>query len=289
MLNGARIGSNRYDSGAPLDRYRVERWLVPGRNRLVVELRSPSGAGGFWFELSAGGQQLARSDGSWTIYETTGGASSAIARCRPASARRLLGRSPLGRWGSPAPGPERPTFETALAAAGADSGRAPPDLRRARALARRPAAPGAGRRAGAAGRVRLRRRTDRLSAALLSRRAGPAGRHATLGRAPGLRRTSRSARRRGPLRRCSGRSRAPGSTRIRRCADSAMWRSPACPESSAPRSSRRGRNPGRRSRRAPRAELGIFGVRPPPSSAPVEHEVWRELERAAGSTVGKDR
>ncbi len=34
---------------------------------------------------------------------------------------------------------------------------------------------------------------------------------------------------------------------------------------------------------------GILGIRPPPSSAPVEHEVWRELKRASGRAVGKDR
>ena len=42
-LNGQRIGSNRYRPGAPLDVYRVGDLLLPGPNRLIVELRSSRG------------------------------------------------------------------------------------------------------------------------------------------------------------------------------------------------------------------------------------------------------
>ena len=115
-LNGVRIGSNRFVSGASLDRYRVERWLRPGRNRLVVELRSPSGAGGLSLELLAGGQQLVRTDGSWTVYEANWRGLFGDRPMIPGAPPRRLGRSPLGRWGTPPLGPQRPVFEAVLAA-----------------------------------------------------------------------------------------------------------------------------------------------------------------------------
>ena len=115
LLNGTRVGSNRFRSGAALDRYRVENLLSPGRNRIVVESRSPTGAGGLRCELRAGGQQLVRSDGSWTLYETNWRGIFGDRPLVPGLPARLLGRSPLGRWGSPSVGSERPTFESVLA------------------------------------------------------------------------------------------------------------------------------------------------------------------------------
>ncbi len=288
ILNGVRIGSNRYVSGAALDRYRVERWLRPGHNRLVVELRSPSGAGGLALELFAGGQQLVRSDGSWTIYETNWRGLFGDRPMSPGAAPLRLGRSPLGRWGTPLPGPERPVFEAVLAApeplqaeryriSGSDEpwselagrGRRPPSL-----------GPlvefdfGAER----TGYLQLsyregpRKRADGPpSAALIAFGDEPAGAPAWTADAiflpiPGAALYQDSTVRKFRYVAVAG---LPGVFSAEVLATTPeSWSALAL-----------GDGP----------PAGILGVRPPPSSAPVEHEVWRELERAAGGAVGKDR
>ena len=287
-LNGTRIGSNRYGAGATLDRYRVERWLTRGRNRLVVELRSPSGAGGVWFELRAAGQQLVRSDLSWTIYDTHWRGLYAR-RPMPAGDRpRLLGRSPLGRWGSPASGPERPAFESALAAAEPledesyrISGMAGPWQTSA----------GRGRRPPSLGQlVEFDFGVERTGYLQLSYREPPSRRseprqsavlvafgQQPIGEPPWAADTlfqpisgaglyQESTVRRFRYAAVAG---LPGIFKAEVLATTeAGWRALAPAEPSA---------------------RGVFGVRPPPSSAPVEHEVWRELERTAGFAVGKER
>lgn len=288
LLNGRRIGSNRFASGATLDRYRVERWLVAGRNRLVVELRSPVGAGGLRFELLAGGQQLVRSDGSWTIYRTNWRGLFGE-RPMPAGERpRLLGRSPLGRWGSPGPGPVRPTFEDALAAAQPipaalvrRTGVQEP-WRRSAGRSSRPASLGplvefdfGVERTGylqlAYREAPGKRLESPLPAVLLAFGdqpiGGPPWTAATLFRPiPGAGLYQDSTVRRFRYVAVAG---LPGLFSAEVLATSeASWPALA-PVAASP--------------------AGILGIRPPPSSAPVEHEVWRELERAASRAVGKER
>ena len=287
-VNGERVGSNRYTSGAALDRYRVEPYLIPGRNRLVVELRSPSGAGGFWFELAAGGQQLARSDASWTIYETNWRGLFGERPMPPGDRPRLLGRSPLGRWGSPALGPARPAFPTTLAAA-------------------EPLPAAFHRLLGGAGTwvrsVRRNRRppslgplvefdfgVERTGYLQLAFREEPRGRPAprplsvllAFGDEPvsGLPWTAQAI-----FQPIPGAGLYQDST-VRRFRYAAVAGLPGLfsaevlattPEASLALS-------------LPEEPVaGILGIRPPPSSAPVEHEVWRELERTAGGAVGEDR
>jgi hypothetical protein len=70
-LNGRRIGAGSWEPGEPLDVYEVGALLQPGSNRLLAELRSGRGAGGFLLSLEDGeGRQLARSDASWRIFRT---------------------------------------------------------------------------------------------------------------------------------------------------------------------------------------------------------------------------
>ncbi|MEO8197279.1 MAG: hypothetical protein ABI689_11200 [Thermoanaerobaculia bacterium] len=288
FLNGVRIGSNRYSSGAPLDRYRLERWLHPGRNRLVIELRSPSGAGGLWCELAAGGQQLVRSDGSWTVYETNWrglfGERPLLSGARP----RRLGRSPLGRWGSPAVGPERPTFEVALAA------REPQPAESFRVSGSNdPWQPcgGRGRRPPSLGPlVEFDFGAERTGYLQLSYREEP-GRRAgappsavllafgdePIGALPWSAQTLFQ-----PI---PGAGLYQDST-VRRFRYVAVAALPGV-FSAEVLTTTAASWPALAPRDQP--EAGILGVRPPPSSAPVEHEVWRELERATGSTVGKSR
>lgn len=122
-LNGKRIGAGQYmpaDSGPPvakLDVYEVGDLLQVGGNRLIAELRSDRGAGGFLAVLKDGnGKTLVRTDGDWRIFERhhfgllrgwiplgpTGGLES-----EPAFS---WGLPPIGRWGKPAAGALRPRF-----------------------------------------------------------------------------------------------------------------------------------------------------------------------------------
>lgn len=110
-LNGRRIGAGAYVPGAPLDVYEVGPLLLPGGNRLAVELRSSRGVGGLLASLVDGatGRLLVGTDESWRIFSrhelglprgwlpVTGG--------KPAT---CWGYPPVGRWGRPRPGPARP-------------------------------------------------------------------------------------------------------------------------------------------------------------------------------------
>ncbi len=115
-LNGHRVGSNRYFAGAALDRYEVAPLLAAGRNRLVVELRSATGAGGLTLRLEDGdGRALAATGPDWAIHRDFHRGLFAGGRIPPGEAPRILGRQPLGRWGAAAAGPPRPRFESLLA------------------------------------------------------------------------------------------------------------------------------------------------------------------------------
>jgi hypothetical protein len=115
-LNGQRVGSNRYRPGARLDRYAVAELLLPGANRLAVELRSSAGAGGFLAALTAGeGEPVLVTDGSWRVLRRHHpGLLPAWQPLTDGEPPESLGRPPVGRWGVPVAGPTRPL---ALAAA----------------------------------------------------------------------------------------------------------------------------------------------------------------------------
>ena len=114
-LNGKRIGAGQYVPMAKMDAYEVGDLLQVGGNRLIVELRSDRGAGGFLAALQdGGGKTLVRTDGDWRIFERhhfgllrgwlplgpSGGLES-----EPAFS---WGLPPIGRWGRPEAGPVRP-------------------------------------------------------------------------------------------------------------------------------------------------------------------------------------
>lgn len=103
-LNAKRIGVGRYRDGAPLDAYEVAPWLLPGGNRLVVELRSGRGAGGLLLSLEdrETGRPIVESGPGFRIARRhqlglvrglvpVGGAPEAFS----------WGLPPLGRWGWP--------------------------------------------------------------------------------------------------------------------------------------------------------------------------------------------
>jgi len=110
-LNAKRIGAGAYDSGARLDVYEVGPLLLPGGNRLVVELRSARGAGGLLATLQdeTSGRRLVISDESWRIFPRhelglvrgwlpIGGGESAF----------CWGYPPIARWGRPRVGTPEP-------------------------------------------------------------------------------------------------------------------------------------------------------------------------------------
>jgi hypothetical protein len=69
-LNGKRVGAGGWRPGARLAAYEVGELLRPGSNRLLAELRSADGAGGFLACLvdDASGRVLAATDGAWRVF-----------------------------------------------------------------------------------------------------------------------------------------------------------------------------------------------------------------------------
>src|SRR5437763_16059026 len=63
-LNGKRIGAGAFEPGAPLDVYEAGPLLLPGGNRLLVELRRGDGTGGLLASLvdEATGRQIVGTD-----------------------------------------------------------------------------------------------------------------------------------------------------------------------------------------------------------------------------------
>src|SRR5882724_9814574 len=123
-LNGRRIGSGRYavgpsGRGTQLDRYEVGPLLAPGGNRLVAEVRSGRGAGGFLLALVDGaGHPLLGTDDRWRVFRRD--QPFLLRGLVPLSPDLLLGTGeavaswglpPMGRWGRPVPGPARPLYD----------------------------------------------------------------------------------------------------------------------------------------------------------------------------------
>ena len=117
-LNGQRIGTGAFDPAAPLDVYEVGPLLLPGGNRLLVELRSARGVGGLLASLvdAADGRQIVKTDASWRIFPRhepglplgwlpIGGGAPALS----------WGIPPVGRWGRPRAGETRPLLADATA------------------------------------------------------------------------------------------------------------------------------------------------------------------------------
>ena len=110
-LNGRRIGAGRFALGAPLDGYEVAPLLQPGTNRLLAELRSDHGAGGFLLSLTEGpeGRQILASSPEWTILRRDD--PNLIRGFRPLEAGTPAyswSYPPIGRWGVPRLGAVRP-------------------------------------------------------------------------------------------------------------------------------------------------------------------------------------
>lgn len=109
LLNGEWVGANRFHPGALLDHWDVTPLLRPGRNRVVVDLRSSHGPGGFVARLvDDHGKVLLRSDRTWRVLRYRVPGVESRAALPPGELPVDLGTSPVGRWGSPAAGSLRP-------------------------------------------------------------------------------------------------------------------------------------------------------------------------------------
>jgi len=119
-LNGKRIGAGQYrppggPPGARLDVYEVGDLLLAGGNRLLVELRSDRGAGGFLAALQdASGDTLVRTDSAWRIIQrhdfglVRGWLPLDASGGLPSEPAFSWGLPPTGRWGRPEIGPVLP-------------------------------------------------------------------------------------------------------------------------------------------------------------------------------------
>jgi hypothetical protein len=111
-LNGRQIGAGAFQPGAILDVYEAGPFLLPGANRLMVEVRSARGAGGLLASLVDGaGRMLVGTDDRWRIFPNY---ELGLARGWLPLARGVpvycWGYPPMGRWGRPRPGPLKPVF-----------------------------------------------------------------------------------------------------------------------------------------------------------------------------------
>ena len=116
-LNGARIGAGAWRPGSALDVWEVGPLLQPGSNRLLAEVRSERGTGGFLLSLEgAAGEQLVRTDPEWRIFHRhqlgilRGWLPLAGEGSPPSVPAQCWGLPPLGRWGLPRIGPVRPLY-----------------------------------------------------------------------------------------------------------------------------------------------------------------------------------
>ncbi len=98
-LNGRRLGAGSYRAGAALDVYDVGGYLEAGINRIVVELASSRGAGGFLARLELTGSDPIVTDGSWRIFRRhDDGLLRGWSHLAGGEAPKVWGPAPTGRW-----------------------------------------------------------------------------------------------------------------------------------------------------------------------------------------------
>jgi hypothetical protein len=98
-LNGWPVGSGRYRQGGPGGRHRLEPLLRIGGNRLVVELRSAYGGGGFlaWIEID--GEARLETGEDWRLFRSrVPGLYEGWLEPGAGEPPRIWGAPPIGRW-----------------------------------------------------------------------------------------------------------------------------------------------------------------------------------------------
>jgi hypothetical protein len=111
-LNGRQIGAGAFQPGAILDVYEAGPLLLPGANRLMVEVRSARGAGGLLAGLVDGaGRMLVGTDDRWRIFPNYQlGLARGWLPLGHGVPVYCWGYPPMGRWGRPRLGPLKPLF-----------------------------------------------------------------------------------------------------------------------------------------------------------------------------------
>jgi hypothetical protein len=272
-LNGRRVGSGGTGSlGAgsrpPLDAYEVAPLLVPGANRLVAELRSGRGAGGFLARLADGaGRTLVATDAGWRIVRRyrPGLVRGWLPLAGPAATEReaaaVWSRPPAGRWGAPRAAAARPLFAGGfgpVVAARLD----------ARIVPRRPGVAWVdlGREVEGYLALEVAPRSGRQVALLYLGPPAPGAPPVPCVVAPGAPLWTDVAPRRLRAFPVEGDLEVTGAR---------VYPAGAAPLAPAPPIP------------ADLPRRGLLGLAPPPSATPVEDEVWRELQRLSGVAPGE--
>ncbi len=100
-VNGRRLGAGSYRPGQPLDEYDVGSHLDMGLNRILVELRSTRGAGGFLARIEIGGEEPRTlvTDEGWQIFRRYDpGLFSGWSTADGGETPQVWQRAPTGRW-----------------------------------------------------------------------------------------------------------------------------------------------------------------------------------------------
>lgn len=115
FVNGARVGSGRPGAEPQLDRFEVASLLRAGTNRIVLELRSPTGSGAATARLVGGdGRTLVETDAAWVVYRSSWRGLLAGEPFFPTGTVSVIGRSPFARWAGAVAGEARPRFDEAV-------------------------------------------------------------------------------------------------------------------------------------------------------------------------------
>ncbi|HSS51023.1 MAG TPA: hypothetical protein VLX28_18945, partial [Thermoanaerobaculia bacterium] len=109
-LNGRRLGAGAFQPGAVLDIYEAGPFLLPGANRLMIEVRSARGAGGLLASLVDGaGRMLVGTDDRWRLFPNYElGLERGWLPLDRGVPVYCWGFPPMGRWGRPRLGRLKP-------------------------------------------------------------------------------------------------------------------------------------------------------------------------------------
>lgn len=111
-VNGKRVGSGCAAGATEIDVYPVAPRLRTGWNRVVVELRSPTGSGALTLRLDDGhGRTVLATDRDWLVYRTLWRGLLDGEPFVAAGEVQLLATSPFGRWSAAKAGIPRPRFD----------------------------------------------------------------------------------------------------------------------------------------------------------------------------------
>ena len=120
-VNGELVGAGSYRDGEALSTYEIGYLLEPGVNRVVAELRSGRGVGGFLLDLRVEGADPLRlvSDESWGVVRSYGNELLAPGgEVAGVESPRVWSAPPVGRWGLPRIESSMPAFSDLVAVEG---------------------------------------------------------------------------------------------------------------------------------------------------------------------------